>query len=51
VNPCFWRVAALRELDYRPLMERGEGPLDEIPAANRRDVFADIELVTRALRD
>jgi capsular polysaccharide biosynthesis protein len=49
VNPCFWRLAALKGLDYRPLIGgAGEGLACELKA-NREDIFADIDSVTKAL--
>jgi capsular polysaccharide biosynthesis protein len=46
-NPTFWRLAALRGLDYRPLAEAGDAPLGERRECNRRDLVADVSLVLR----
>jgi capsular polysaccharide biosynthesis protein len=49
VNPCFGRLAALKALDYRPLIwGAGEGVACELKA-NRNDIFADIDSVAKAL--
>lgn len=48
-NPIFWRLAALRGLDYRPVVSGGEDPLGEERKANRCDIMADLAGVRRAL--
>jgi hypothetical protein len=49
VNPCFWRLAGLKNLDYRPVVSGGEGPVTCDPAANRHDICADINGITNTL--
>ncbi len=48
-NPGYWRLAALRGLDYRVVVAKGEGPLREDRRENRADIEADLEQVRRAL--
>jgi capsular polysaccharide biosynthesis protein len=49
INPCFWRVAALKHLDYRPLASAGDEPLAQDLRANRLDIAADLAAVMSAL--
>ncbi len=49
VNPCFWRVAALTRLDYRPVVAAGETALTQDLSANKSDIEADVAQVARAL--
>jgi capsular polysaccharide biosynthesis protein len=49
VNPCYWRLAALAGLDYRPVVVAGHEPLGQASAANKRDIEADVAQVERAL--
>ncbi|ATC62949.1 hypothetical protein CMV30_02650 [Nibricoccus aquaticus] len=49
VNPCFWRVAALKRLDYRPVVTAGETALAQDLSANKCDIEADVAQVGRAL--
>ncbi len=48
VNGLFWRLAALKGLDYRPVMAAGDEPLAQIAARGRDDIFADVAAVVRA---
>lgn len=48
-NPCFWRLAALKGLDYRAVVAADEGPLSQNLNANRRDIEADVAQVLSAL--
>jgi capsular polysaccharide biosynthesis protein len=48
VNGCYWQIAALREIDYRPLVSAGDEPLAQRPSANRLDIQADVAAVVRA---
>jgi capsular polysaccharide biosynthesis protein len=48
-NPTFWRLAALRGHDYRPVVAAGAEPLAEDRKANRCDIAADLAGVRRAL--
>lgn len=47
----FWRLAALRGLDYRPVVSAGNAPLAHSPASNRLDITADLEQVRAALKN
>lgn len=49
VNGCFWQLAALKELDYRPLVSPGEEPLAQQLSANRLDIDADVAAVLQTL--
>lgn len=49
VNPCFWRLAAVAGLDYRPVVAAGGGAVRCELAANREDFAVDGEAVERAL--
>ncbi len=51
VNACFWRLAAVNDLDYRPLVPMGDVPLSDQPAGNRLDIEANIPAVLAALND
>lgn len=44
VHGCFWRLAALRGLDYQPVVPSGPEPLGQSPAANRLDLEAGMEV-------
>lgn len=50
VSPLYWQLAALKGLDYRPLVSLGEEPLAQKLEANRLDIEADLAQVRRALR-
>ncbi|MBW8780582.1 MAG: DUF563 domain-containing protein [Verrucomicrobia bacterium] len=47
-NPCFWRLAALAGLDYRPVVTSGPEPLTQDPRAGRLDLVADVQAILRA---
>ena len=49
VNPCFWRLAALMGLDYRPVVTPADIPPAHGPRGNRLDIEADIDAVLGAL--
>ncbi len=49
VNPCYWRLAALKGLDYRPVVEEGKRPLAQELEANKRDIAVDVAAVGWAL--
>ena len=49
VNPCYWRLAALKGLDYRPLVPAGDVALTQTLSANRNDLTADLARIARAL--
>jgi capsular polysaccharide biosynthesis protein len=49
-NPGYWRLAALRGLDYRVVVSSGDEPLREDRRANREDIQADLAQVRLALR-
>ena len=48
-NPCFWRVAAIRELDYRPVVSLSSEPLAHNLQAGRFDIEVSLEQVRQAL--
>ena len=50
VNVCYWQLAVLRQLDYRPLVPDSAEPLAQTLNANRADVTADLAQVRRALQ-
>lgn len=50
VSPLYWQLAALKKLDYRPLVAAGDEPLAQKLEANRLDIEADPEQVRQALR-
>jgi len=49
VNGCYWQLAALKGLEYRPLVTAGEEPLAQDLSANRNDIGAELDQVVRAL--
>ncbi len=49
VNGNFWRLAALRGLDYRPVVVAGAEPLAQIAARGREEIVADVPAVMRAV--
>lgn len=49
VNGCYWQLAALKELDYRPVVSTGAAPLAETLSENRTDIVANVAPVLRAL--
>ncbi len=49
VNGCFWRLAAVVGLDYRPVVAVGEGAVRCELAANKEDFAVDADAVERAL--
>jgi capsular polysaccharide biosynthesis protein len=49
VNGNFWRLAALRGLDYRPIVAAGAEPLAQIAAQGREDIVVDVSAVMRAV--
>ncbi|GAB1487961.1 glycosyltransferase family 61 protein [Opitutaceae bacterium] len=51
VHGCFWRLAALRALDYRPVITPGSEPLGQAPRHNRLDFAASLTQVRAALRE
>jgi len=50
VNGCYWQLAALKGLDYRPIVARGDEPLAQVLSANRLDIEADVAAVVGAIR-
>jgi len=50
VNPCYWQLAALKGLDYRPVVPAGDKPLAQDLEANRLDIEADLVQVRQALQ-
>lgn len=51
VNGCYWQLAALKKLDYRPVVNSGDEPLAETLSANRVDIPADLVRILRACSD
>ena len=49
VNPCFWRLAALQGLDYRPVVTPGAEPLAYEGPAGRTDIEVDVATILNAL--
>ncbi len=49
VNGNFWRLAALRGLDYRPVVAAGAEPLAQIAARGREDIVVEVAAVMRAV--
>lgn len=49
VNGLFWQLAALKGLDYRPIVAPGTAPLAQLPAANRDDISIDLAQLRLAL--
>ena len=50
VSPLYWQLAALKGLDYRPLVSLGEEPLAHKLDANRLDIGADLAQVRQTLK-
>ena len=50
VNGCYWQLAALKGLDYLPLVQCSGEPLTQTLEANRRDIDADVAQVHHALK-
>jgi hypothetical protein len=50
LNPGYWRLAALRGLDYRVVVAAGSAPLGEDRRENRADIEANLDQVRLALR-
>ncbi len=49
VNGLYWRLAALRGLDYRPVVAPGAEPLAQLTVRNRDDLVADVAELVRAV--
>ncbi len=49
VNPCFWRLAAMKGLDYRPVVSGEGAALACNLKANREDISTDLNGVMTAL--
>jgi len=49
VHGCFWRLAALQGLDYRPVVPESADPLGQSTSCNRLDIRADVRQVRKAL--
>ena len=49
VNGCYWQLAAVKALDYRPLVSTGPAPLTQTLSENRTDIEADVTQVMRSL--
>jgi hypothetical protein len=49
VNGCYWRIAALKQLDYRPLVSAGRAALSADLSANRMDIPVEVAEVIAGL--
>lgn len=49
LNGCFWQIAALRSLDYLPLVSSGDEPLGQDPKNNRLDITVNLAQLRAAL--
>jgi capsular polysaccharide biosynthesis protein len=49
VNGCYWRLAAIQGLDYRPIVEAGAEPLAHELSANPLDINVEIAELASAL--
>jgi capsular polysaccharide biosynthesis protein len=49
VNGCYWRLAAVQQLDYRPVVAQGTEPLGSSLSANSLDIRVDPAQVTKVL--
>ena len=49
VNGCYWQLAALKGLDYCPLVPAGDEPLGQKLESNRFDITAGLAQVMQAL--
>jgi capsular polysaccharide biosynthesis protein len=49
VNPCFWRLASVKRLDYRPLVDNSDQQLRQDLPNNRCDIDVAPSAVLRAL--
>jgi hypothetical protein len=50
VNGCYWQLAALKGLDYRPLVSLSGEPLAQTLIANRSNIEVDLPQVQQALQ-
>jgi len=50
VSPLYWQLAALKDVDYRPVVPSGNAPLAQKLEANRLDIDADVAHVEQMLR-
>lgn len=50
VNGCFWKLAALKKLDYRPVIRASGSSLAQLLSANRLDIEVDLAQLKDALR-
>lgn len=50
VHGCFWRLAAMQGLDYRPIVPSGPLPLSQATSHNRLEISADVAQILSALR-
>ena len=49
VNGCYWQLAALKALDYCPVVPLSSDPLAQLLHANRLDINCDVAQVLKAL--
>jgi capsular polysaccharide biosynthesis protein len=51
VNGCYWRLASIQGLDYRPIVAAGSEPLTLALEANSLDINVDLPLIAKTLSD
>lgn len=51
MNLCFWQLAAVCKLDYRPVVGSGTGPLRNDPGHKTSDISVDWAMIAAALGD
>jgi len=49
VSPLYWQLAALKGLDYRPVVAEGETPLTQELGANRNNIEANLDQILQVL--
>lgn len=50
VNPCYWQLAAVKDLDYLPVVTSSRAPLAQTLTGNRLDIAADLKEVLQAVQ-
>ena len=50
VNGCYWQLAALKGLDYRPIASQGDAPLAQDLRANRNDIEVNVDQLLQVLQ-
>lgn len=49
VNPCYWRLAGMKGLDYHPLTTESGAPIAYDPKSSRADILADVPAILSAV--